>query len=120
MSKDIYPTLKKSGHEFSVSDYQVSILENRLKKSVKFKDKLKEISEGERTDFVLNCFKTGSYEYCKPLRIAKCIYWLPYYLNLENNEVKSKYVALKVLIENKGLLRKPKMNNGEFENVWKE
>ena len=43
MSKDIYPTLKKSGHEFAVSDLQISILENRLKDSVRFKDKLKEI-----------------------------------------------------------------------------
>ena len=43
MSKDIYPTLKRSGHDFAVSDFQVSILENRLKESVRFKDKLKEI-----------------------------------------------------------------------------
>lgn len=43
MSKDIYPTLKKSGHKLAVSDFQVSILENRLKESVRFKDKLKEI-----------------------------------------------------------------------------
>lgn len=43
MSKDIYPTLKKSGHELAVSDFQISILENRLKESVRFKDKLKEI-----------------------------------------------------------------------------
>ena len=43
MSRDIFPTLKKSGHEFSVSDFQVNILENRIKESVKFKDKLKEI-----------------------------------------------------------------------------
>lgn len=43
MSKDIYPTLKKSGNELAVSDFQISILENRLKESVRFKDKLKEI-----------------------------------------------------------------------------
>jgi len=43
MSRDIFPTLKKSGHEFSVSDFQVNIFENRIKESVKFKDKLKEI-----------------------------------------------------------------------------
>jgi len=43
MSKDIYPTLKKSGHKLAVSDFQISILENRLKESIRFKDKLKEI-----------------------------------------------------------------------------
>lgn len=43
MSKDIYPTLKKSGHELAVTDFQISVLENRLKESVRFKDKLKEI-----------------------------------------------------------------------------
>jgi radical SAM/Cys-rich protein len=43
MFRDIYPTLKKSGHKLAASDYQVSILENRLKENVRFKDKLKEI-----------------------------------------------------------------------------
>lgn len=43
MSRHIFPTLKKSGHELGVAEYQISILENRLKESVRFKDKLKEI-----------------------------------------------------------------------------
>ena len=29
--KDIYPTLKKSGHDFGMATVQVRILENRLK-----------------------------------------------------------------------------------------
>jgi radical SAM/Cys-rich protein len=41
--KDIYPTLKKSGHDFGMATVQVSILENRLKENARFKDKLKEI-----------------------------------------------------------------------------
>lgn len=43
MSIDIFPTLKKSRHPFSISDYQINILENRIKKPISFKDKLKEI-----------------------------------------------------------------------------
>jgi len=43
MFRDIYPTLKMSGHKLAATDYQVSILENRLKENVRFKDKLKEI-----------------------------------------------------------------------------
>ena len=43
MSRDIYPTLKKSGHELAVPDYQISILENRDQESIRFKDKMKDI-----------------------------------------------------------------------------
>lgn len=43
MSKDIFPTLKKSGHELSMTDFQLNILEKRMKGSVRFRDKLKEI-----------------------------------------------------------------------------
>lgn len=41
--KDIYPTLKKSGHDFGMATVQVSILENRLKENIRFSEKLNEI-----------------------------------------------------------------------------
>lgn len=43
MSKDIYPSLKKSGHELAFADFQVNILEKRLKRTVRFREKLKEV-----------------------------------------------------------------------------
>lgn len=43
MNKDIYPSLKKSGHELSLPNFQINILENRINGTTRFKDKLKDI-----------------------------------------------------------------------------
>ncbi|MCF8367821.1 MAG: arsenosugar biosynthesis radical SAM protein ArsS [Bacteroidales bacterium] len=64
MSRDIYPTLKKSRHEFAVADFQVSILENRLKGSVRFKDKMKEVGLYPLKPWAITIFQINMGKMC--------------------------------------------------------
>lgn len=64
MSKDIFPTLKKSGNEFSEVDFQVNILENRVKENRRFKDKLSEIGMFPLKPYEISIFQINMGKMC--------------------------------------------------------
>lgn len=64
MSKDIFPTLKRSAHRLANIDFQVNILENRMKGAVKFSDKLKNIGLYPLKPWKLKIFQVNLGKMC--------------------------------------------------------
>ena len=59
-----YPTLKASNNEISAVDYQVNVLEKRLIKNIRFKDKLKEIGLFPLRPFEMSIFQINIGKMC--------------------------------------------------------